>query len=196
MSAEEIRSLCSIFYLLRFEELHALDFAGLPWLMPLKGHTLLQAVEIIYASVVTIEGKQERLCCMAKLYAWLVPRGVFAPWVLYRLNTSEAASDVSAFGERLEEAVKFSGRCAEIGVVDTGSCYSVTVLMASDARGPPEYVPVCFCVWPGLPFVAYHAAEGASYSYLLKSAFGNADKSLCGTYADLDSALTVAIANQ
>ncbi|KAL1482558.1 hypothetical protein MTO96_050313 [Rhipicephalus appendiculatus] len=196
MSSEDIGKLCCIFYHLRFEELHSLDCARLPWLMPLRGHTLLPAVERIHSSIMSIEGAQERLNSTAKLYAWLVPRGVYEQWVLYRLHTSEAVLDASAVGARLVEILKSSGSCAAIGANDVGSSYSVAVLVVSEARCPPEYLPVCFCMWSGLPFLAYHAAEGSSYLPLLASVLRNMEKSLHGTYGDLSSAHIAATASK
>lgn len=153
MAAEDIDKLCCIFYHVRIEELRGVDDQKFPWLAPIRGLSLSPAVDSIRRSLKAIQGEQERLQCTARLYAWLVPRGPYTPWALYKLRDDLAVLDASEIGERLVTALRSSGSTAAHGAVYDTTAYSLTILVT---QFPSTYEPVCFHIWHELPFVAIH----------------------------------------
>ncbi|KAL3210460.1 hypothetical protein MRX96_008705 [Rhipicephalus microplus] len=197
MSSTDIEKLCCSFYVLTFEELHLLDNLHLPWLMPVKGLTLLPAVDRIRSSLKSIQGLPECLHCIAILYSWLIPRGISNEWYLYRLDSALLHDDPSVIGMSLVHALQMSSNAATgDGVVDMGASLCLTVLTPDEARPVPEYVPVRFCMWRGLPFVGVHvpgmSVREATHWPALTSVLGKLERCLLGSYPDLKSAHSAA----
>ncbi|KAH7939505.1 hypothetical protein HPB52_013345 [Rhipicephalus sanguineus] len=197
MSSADIEKLCCSFYVLSHEELHSLDHLNLPWLGPVRGLTLLPAVDRIRSSLRSTQGLPECLHYMAILYSWLITRGIYNQWYLYRLDPTSLHHDPSAIGQMLVHALqKSSNTVTGDGVVDMGSTLCLTVLTPDEARPTPEYRPVRFCMWRGLPFVAVHVpgmnVPEATHWPALASVLGDLDRCLQGAYQDLKSAHSAA----
>ncbi|KAH6924702.1 hypothetical protein HPB50_022191 [Hyalomma asiaticum] len=192
MSAEDVDNLCCIFYNRVFEELHALDNQRLPWLLRISGLNLSSAVERIRACLKAIDAEQDRLNCTATLYAWLVPRGAYTPWLLYRLAAFAAGQREGTVEGMLVQLMQSASCYAGCGCLDVGTARCLTVLMRDSASSPPHYWPVCFCLWRGLPFMALYAPsmtlERATYFPGLAAIIGDLERCLHGIYDDLDSA--------
>lgn len=196
MSTEDTEHLCSIFYQLLFDELHALDNQNFPWLQPMKGLTLLPAVEAIRRSLNAFADEQVRLNCTATLYAWLIPRGVYSPWVLYRLDASIAELDTTAVGLIASRMTQSTCSNAGYGYIDVHTARLFTILRQDKFYSPTRYWPVCLCIWRGLPYLALHTPAltlpRAVDSPALASVIGDLEKCLQGIYSDLNSAHVVA----
>ncbi|KAL1480002.1 hypothetical protein MTO96_051400 [Rhipicephalus appendiculatus] len=135
---------------------------------------------------------------MAILYSWLIPRGVSNQWYLYRLDNTLCHHDPSAIGQRLVHALQRSSNAATgDGVVDMGSTLCLTVLTPDETRPTPEYKPLFFCMWRGLPFVGVHvdglSLPEATHWSALSSVLGDLDKCLQGVYKDLKTAHYAAV---
>lgn len=196
MSDEDMETLCGIFYNLPFEELHAMDTLNYPWLLKLKGLSLLPSVNRICCSLKAVQDTPVRLKRTATLYSWLIPRNVYRPWILYRISALLEQHDVRTVGSMLHEAVQsFSGGMGD--GIDIGTAVCITVLTE---RSPLEYSPVCLCIWRGLPFLAVHAADvtsdGASHRAALASVIGDLENCWHGIYTDLRSAHSAAAGKQ
>lgn len=193
MAAEDIDRLCCIFYRVQIEELHCVDDQKFPWLAPIRGLSLSPAVDSIRCSLKALQGEQERLQCTATLYAWLVPRGAYTQWALYRYSKDRTVRDASEIGEHLVETFRSSGSSAAHGAVDQKSAYSLTILMR---QFPSTYEPVCFHIWRELPFVAIHTpgmSDALATRWLpLASALGDLNERYHGIYIDLRLAYSMA----
>nr|XP_054917096.1 uncharacterized protein LOC129380324 [Dermacentor andersoni] len=199
MSDRSVDALCTIFYVVPFEELYALDTLNYPWLQRITGMSLVPAVEHISASIKAVENPKVRLMCVALLYSWLIPRNVYHTWILYRLNEWLQAQDLGKVISMLQRAVQNS--CDGVGSgIDIGTAVCITVLLADEERSSLEYTPTCFCVWRGLPFVAVHASEAivarSKYWASLAKVIGDLHDWHRGVYANLSSAYAEAVRNR
>ncbi|KAL1473779.1 hypothetical protein MTO96_038476 [Rhipicephalus appendiculatus] len=128
MLAVAVDRLCDAFRSLLppLEEIRALD-SQYPWLAPLSGDSLPQAVDSIRHSLIAVQGEKHRLKRIATLQAWLIPRRVHKQWFLYNLNISSSTLDNVAFGEALSENVAVcrldcGGRHSEHGNFHVRDC--------------------------------------------------------------------------
>lgn len=192
MTDQDIETLCSAFYCLRFEEIHSLDNALFPWLPQVRGLTLLKAVEQIRGALKCIEDHHQRLQAVASLYCWLVPRGIFDKWTLYRLHRNLAELEASAVMVKLAQAMESPGCGRGGGFLDTGSAMYFCVMTMEEPGEPIEHKLVCFCIWHQLPFLAVHASGGllqrVNLSGALRVVLGDPEMLKCGTFDDLRSA--------
>ncbi|KAH6923862.1 hypothetical protein HPB50_008269 [Hyalomma asiaticum] len=198
MSPLEIDKLCNMFYVLRFDELYALDDVEFAWLPPLRGLTLGPAVERIRCTLRCVQSVHVCLHYSAMLYSWLIPRGISSPWYLYRLDTALTQLDPAAIGLILTQAMESSSN-APIGdgVLDVRASLYLTLLIQDESRHVPEYRPVCFCMWRGLPFITLHApgmsTREINHWPALASVLGDMDRNLHSLHDDLKSAHSTAV---
>ncbi|KAH6924370.1 hypothetical protein HPB50_016323 [Hyalomma asiaticum] len=187
-------ALCNALYCLPHEEVHALDNFNFAWMLPVRGQSLLLAVETIRYSISTAQNDEERLKCVATLHAWLIPRGAYFPWFLYCRNGYLATMDSSSFAITLFGAMNSSGYTVIPGVVDAGDTLCVAGLVV--LREPPFIALMCVCIWRELPFVAIHATgmtvhEAVKWP-MLASLLGDLETCLLGVFNDLTEALDAA----
>lgn len=197
MTARDIETLCAAFYTLRFEEIHALDIANLPWLPRVSGLRLLAAVDAIRNALKAIHDPKERLQRVATLYSWLVPRGIFRTWFLYRLNRDLAELKPTNVMMMLEASMRSRGCGSGGAIIGTGSAVYFSVMTRDVARETIEHRLLCFCIKNGVPFVAIHAPGGildrATISEALAFVLGDPEQWMRGCYDDLNSAFSAAL---
>ncbi|KAH8023881.1 hypothetical protein HPB51_018862 [Rhipicephalus microplus] len=187
-----VKKVCDTLYCLPFEELYALDILNFPWLSVLRGLSLSAAVETVRHCLTRIRNEKERFKCVAKLHAWLIPRRIHRVWSIYHLRDVLAKKDRTFTCNELLKAFNSAGSLLGYGAVDTGSALCLTALVKDEACHPPECMPICFCVWHRIPFVAVHTSgtdrHEAKHQVALASVLGSLEKAFCTSCEDLSAA--------
>ncbi|KAH8029875.1 hypothetical protein HPB51_004910 [Rhipicephalus microplus] len=191
MSIDAAEKVCATLYCLPFEELYGLDNCDFPWLLAVKGMGLTLAVDTVRRSIMAVGAEQQRFQCIARLYAWLIPRRIYRTWVLHRLGEALSNTDRTLTCSSFVNAFHTTGSLVAHGSVNTGLALCLTVMVLDDSCWPPECTPICFAMWHGLPYVAVSIWDRTAYidTYLiaLVSVLGALEDCCCGVSDDLDS---------
>ncbi|KAL3187738.1 hypothetical protein MRX96_024762 [Rhipicephalus microplus] len=191
MSIDAAEKVCATLYCLPFEELYALDDCDFPWLLAVKGMGLTLAVDTVRRSIMAVGAEQQRFQCIAKLYAWLIPRRIYRTWSLHRLGDVLSNSDRTLTCSSFVTAFHTAGSLVGHGSVNTGIALCLTVMVLDDTCWPRECKPICFAIWHGLPYVAVsisgRTAYVAKHLVALVSVLGDLEDGCCGVSDDLDS---------
>lgn len=179
---------------LPFVEVHSLDNTKFPWLPRINGLSLLAAVDTIRRTLQATQKPKERLQRVATLYSWIVPRGIFSPWFLYRFNENLVGlkpTDVMLMVVKMMESL--AGHLPH-GYCDNGEALFFSVMARDLAYGAVEHSLVCFCIWHGLPYLAVHAPpvmfQQTTLSATLMLISHDPQKWVSGIYEKLSSAHT------